>query len=156
MKILIMGLPGSGKTTLANALVRHLRETGRQVVWWNADEVREIINNHLGFSVEDRLQQARTMGWLSNQVSRAGIVGVVDFVCPTPEARTAYCESGPPDVLVWLNNIKEGRFENTNRIFVPPEKPDVIIDYFDIIPEQRGKQEPDEEALNKADRKSVV
>lgn len=142
MKILIMGLPGSGKTTLARALAERLG-----AVWWNADEVRNTINKHLGFGLNDRLQQARTMGWISEQVSKAGNIAVADFVCPTPEAREAYCESGQPDILIWTNNINAGRFEDTNLIFVPPEKPDIIIDYFDIIPEQREKQTPDKVTL---------
>jgi hypothetical protein len=138
MKILIMGLPGSGKTTLARALAERFG-----AVWWNADAVRSSINSHLGFSMHDRLKQAHTMGWLCQQVVKSGHIAVADFVCPTPEAREAFSLYGPPDILVWMNNIDAGRFADTNRIFVPPEKPDIIIDYFDIIPEERNTQEPD-------------
>jgi adenylylsulfate kinase len=145
LKILIMGLPGSGKTTLAKYLADIL-----DAVMWDADDVRKHINHHLGFTVEDRLQQAKTMGYLSDRVSRDGAVVIACFVCPTPEAREAYGTFGAPDVTVWMNTIKAGRFEDTNRVFVPPEKPDVIIDYFDIIPEQRDSQKPDLKTLERA------
>jgi len=128
MKILIMGLPGSGKTTLARELARCL-----SAVWFNADEVRSNINGHLGFSEEDRIQQAKTMGWISEQVSKTGNVVIADFVCPTPESHKAYGQyGGPPSCLIWMNNIDSGRFEDTNKIFTPPSNPDIVIDYLPI------------------------
>ena len=145
MKILIMGLPGSGKTTLARELSECI-----DAVWWNADEVRQYINKHLGFSIEDRLQQARTMGWVAEQVAKSGSIAVCDFVCPTPEAREAYSEFGPPDLLIWLNTIDASRFADTNRIFIPPENPDLVIDYFKIVPDDRETQKPEVETLNRA------
>jgi nucleoside-triphosphatase THEP1 len=113
MKILIMGLPGSGKTTLAQALARELA-----CVHFNADEIRKEINKDLGFSVADRLEQARRMGVLCDIAGRHGAHVIADFVCPTPEARTAF----NADFVVWVDRIKEGRFEDTNKLFVPPEK----------------------------------
>lgn len=113
MKILIMGLPGSGKTTLATELALQLH-----AVHFNADEIRREINKDLGFSVEDRLEQARRMGVLCDIASRHGSHVIADFVCPTPEAREIF----NADFLIWVDRIKESRYEDTNKLFVPPEK----------------------------------
>src|SRR5579862_286102 len=120
-KILIMGLPGAGKTTLATALTPRL-----SAVHFNADEVRKNINKDLGYSESDRIEQARRMGWLCDQVVKAGGIAIADFICPTPEARAAFTENGEA-FLVWIDRIKAGRFEDTNRLFVPPEHYDVRV-----------------------------
>jgi len=111
-KILIMGLPGSGKTTLAKALAPKLK-----AVHWNADAVRANINSHLGFSEADRIEQSRRMGWLCDQVTAAGSWAIADFVCPTPATRAAF----GPAVVIWVDTIKAGRFEDTNKMFILPE-----------------------------------
>src|SRR5215203_806736 len=121
-KLLIMGLPGAGKTTLAQALAPRLN-----AVVFNADEVRANINKDLGFSEADRVEHARRMGWLCDQVVRTGGVAIADFICPTPETRAAFFAGGEA-VVIWVNRIKHGRFEDTNRLFVPPEHPNVIIE----------------------------
>lgn len=107
-----MGLPGTGKTTLACSLAPRLN-----AVHFNADAVRANICRDLGFSLEDRIEQARRMGWLCDQVLAAGHAAIADFVCPTPEARRAFGEDA---FVIWVDRIKEGRYEDTNRLFQPP------------------------------------
>jgi adenylylsulfate kinase len=123
MKILIMGLPGSGKTTFARFLAEHLR-----CVHFNADDIRENINKDLGFSAEDRVEQARRMGHLCKLASRWGEVVIADFVCPTEETRAAF----GANLVVWMDTIKQGRFEDTNRVFVPPVRYDYRIGDFGL------------------------
>ena len=111
-KILIMGLPGAGKTTLANALAPLLN-----AVVFNADAVRANLSRDLGFSHEDRIEHARRMGWMCDRVVEAGGTVIADFICPTPQTRAAFGEA----FIIWLDRIDAGRFEDTNRLFVPPE-----------------------------------
>jgi adenylylsulfate kinase len=120
-KLLIMGLPGAGKTTLANAIAPRLN-----AVVFNADEVRTKINRDLGFSEPDRIEHARRMGWLCDQVVKTGGFAIADFICPTPSTRAAFLEGGEAFV-VWVNRIERGRFEDTNQLFIPPESPDVEV-----------------------------
>jgi len=103
-----MGLPGSGKTTLAELLVPRL-----QAVWFNADAVRQEISSDLGFEESDRLEHARRMGKMCEFASKYGTFAVADFVCPTEQAREIF----NPDIIIWVDRIKEGRFEDTNKMF---------------------------------------
>ncbi len=117
-KILIMGLPGAGKTTLARCLAPRL-----EAVLFNADEVRANLHKDLGFSIEHRLEHARRMGWLCDQVAAAGHFAIADFICPTAAAREAFGAA----FIVWVDRIKAGRFEDTNRLFEPPSRWDVRV-----------------------------
>tara|TARA_Y100001935_G_scaffold226216_1_gene203772 strand:+ start:339 stop:746 length:408 start_codon:yes stop_codon:yes gene_type:complete len=110
--ILIMGLPGSGKTTLASELVPLLKAK-----WLNADAVRKEANDW-DFSSEGRIRQARRMWEKAQEFKRNGSHVVADFICPTPEARALF----PADFIIWMDTIKEGRFEDTNKMFIKPEK----------------------------------
>lgn len=107
-----MGLPGSGKTTLASYLVPLLKAK-----WLNADEVRKEANDW-DFSPEGRVRQAKRMWNKAEEYKNQGQNVVADFVCPTPEARNLF----PADYIIWLDTIDEGRFEDTNKMFVKPEK----------------------------------
>jgi hypothetical protein len=117
-KILVMGLPGAGKTTLTRALAPLLK-----AVVFNADEVRANLNKDLGFSLADRIEHARRMGWLCDKVVEAGGLAIADFVCPTTQTRAAFGAS----FVVWVDRIYSGRFEDTNRLFSPPETYDVRV-----------------------------
>ena len=121
-KILVMGLPGSGKTTLSKLLSVRLN-----AVHFNADEVRANINKDLGFSEEDRIEHARRMGWLCDQVVQVGGYAIADFICPTPATREAFSAGGDPFVI-WVDRIKQGPFDDTNRMFVPPAECDIRVD----------------------------
>lgn len=120
-KILVMGLPGAGKTTLATALAPRLR-----AVHLNADEIRRNINKDLGFTPADRIEQARRIGWLCDQIAKAGCPVIADFICPTAEARAAFLEGGPA-FIIWIDRIKSGRFDDTNRLFAAPEHFDLRV-----------------------------
>jgi cytidyltransferase-like protein len=117
-KILVMGLPGAGKTTFANVLAPLLN-----AVVFNADAVRANLSRDLGFSQQDRIEHARRMGWMCDRVVEAGGTVIADFICPTLETRAAFGDC----FTIWLDRIQAGRFEDTNRIFVPPERFDVRI-----------------------------
>lgn len=117
-KILIMGLPGAGKTTLARVLAPMLN-----AALFNADDVRENINKDLGFSHADRIEHARRMGWLCDRVVEAGGTAIADFICPTSETRAAFGDA----CVIFVDRIEQGRFADTNRMFVPPERFDLRV-----------------------------
>ncbi|MCP3417900.1 adenylyl-sulfate kinase [Bradyrhizobium brasilense] len=117
-KILIMGLPGAGKTALAAALAPLLN-----AVVFNADAVRENLSPDLGFSHSDRIEHARRMGWMCDRVLEAGGTAIADFICPTPDTRAAFGDA----YLIWVDRIRQGRFEDTNRLFVAPERFDLRV-----------------------------
>jgi hypothetical protein len=112
MIIQIIGLPGSGKTALANGLKERL-----SIIHLNADEVRATINSDLGFSSKDRIEQSRRLGAMARLLEKQGYDVIVDFICPTVETRKAF---GKPDILIWVDRIEAGRFEDTNRIWETP------------------------------------
>ena len=116
-KILICGLPGSGKSYLAEPLAEEL-----EGVWINADQVREHYDDW-DFSDDGRMRQAMRMKFLADGVVRAGKYAITDFVCPFERARKDF----NADYTVWMDTITEGRFEDTNKIFEKPEVVDHII-----------------------------
>ena len=112
-----MGLPGSGKTTLANELGPMINAKRL-----NADEVRKAANDW-DFSEEGRKRQAKRMADFALELKNQGNYVVADFICPTPEARNLF----PADFVIWVDTIKEGRFDDTNQMFVKPEKFDFHV-----------------------------
>jgi len=131
MIIQIIGLPGSGKTELAKALKERIN-----AIHLNADEIRATVNSDLGFTLEDRIEQARRMGEIARLISKQGVAPViVDFVCPTKETREAF---GKPNIFIWMNTISEGRFEDTNKMFEKPDNFDIIFDSHQMDQNQKA------------------
>ena len=112
-----MGLPGAGKTTLADQLAPKLNAKRL-----NADEVRKAADDW-DFSEEGRKRQAKRMAEFALKLKSEGNFVVADFICPTPAARSLF----PADYIIWVDTIKEGRFEDTNQMFVKPEKFDFHV-----------------------------
>jgi adenylylsulfate kinase len=110
MKILIMGLPGSGKTWLAEKLQKRL-----ECAWFNADEVRRMANDW-EFSEAARYRQAHRMASIANHEKECDRTVICDFVCPTEVTRSIF----DADYTVWMDTIKEGRFGDTNKMFQKP------------------------------------
>jgi len=124
MRVLIMGLPGAGKTTLAQALKPALESAGYTVAWFNADALR-AQHNDWDFSGAGRMRQAKRM----REAADGEVCDFVicDFVCPLLTMRFVF----DPHFVVWVDTIQEGRFESTNQIFNPPKSWDVRVDSQD-------------------------
>jgi adenylylsulfate kinase len=114
-----MGLPGSGKTTLSCKLAKMF---GAKLL--NADEVRAEFNDW-DFSIEGRIRQARRMRQLADEHP----VVIADFVCPLPEMRDIFSA----DYTIWMDTIESGRYEDTNALFVPPERYNIRIKDYENI-----------------------
>ena len=112
-----MGLPGSGKTYLAQRLQPLLR-----AAWYNADKLREMASDS-DFSKEGRIRQSLRMRAFADFESKQGRIVICDFICPTKETRKNF----DPDVVIWLDTIIEGRFEDTNLLFEEPNNYDFRI-----------------------------
>ena len=126
MKILIFGLPGSGKTYLAERLVEYL---GDNVAWFNADKVREEADDW-DFSEEGRLRQKQRMTDLCAEAEEMGKIAIADFVCPYETARLEF----NANFNIFVDTIPAGRFEDTNAVFERPNAGDCSY----IVRSQRG------------------
>ena len=111
-KILIMGLPGTGKTYLSKELSKIF-----PIIHLNADVIRKYFNDW-DFSVDGRLRQADRMKRFSDFIILEKISALADFVCPLEETRKILS----PDIVIWMDTEKKGRFSDTNKIFQKPKK----------------------------------
>ncbi len=135
MKILIFGLPGSGKTTLAVFLMELL---GPDTVWYNADAIRKQYDDW-DFSDEGRLRQANRMKDLMEEADQDGFDVICDFVCPTNELRELFDED---TYRVYVDTIDEGRFDDTNKLFEdPPLQDKALASPNYVVLEQRGDED---------------
>jgi|TARA_R110002153_G_scaffold118924_1_gene263729 adenylylsulfate kinase len=120
MKILIMGLPGSGKTHLALRLHVHLN-----CAWYNADAVRKMANDW-DFSTAGRERQSERMNTIATFEAVRGRTVICDFVCPTGDTRSNF----DADVVIWMDTIEAGRYDDTNKIFERPDNADYHVEAF--------------------------
>ena len=125
-KVLIMGLPGAGKTTIAKQVVSILESTDLKVIWLNADKIREEYNDW-DFSTEGRIRQSRRMRELTTKIECDFVIA--DFVAPLSEMRDIFSA----DFTVWVDTIAEGRFEDTNTAFVKPKSYDYRVTEQDYL-----------------------
>jgi adenylylsulfate kinase len=120
IKILIMGLSGAGKTTLAEALRNLIQDNNKTVDWFNADLIRQAYDDW-DFSVEGRIRQSIRMRDLADKMTSDYVI--CDFVCPLPVMR----ENFAADFVVWVDTLTEGRYADTNQMFVAPEKYNIKV-----------------------------
>lgn len=129
-KILIMGLPGSGKTYFAERLKKYLELHGHslsridsdkpfhntqcRVDWFNADDIRKRFNDW-DFSKEGRIRQSLRMAEFAIKCN--GDYVICDFVAPLPEMRHNF----KADWTIWMDTIDSSRYEDTNKAFVAPD-----------------------------------
>lgn len=119
MIILVIGLPGAGKTALSESLSSKVN-----FIHINADAVRKELSSDLGFTNEDRIEQARRMGAIARLLNDQGQNVIVDFICPTEETRNAF---GTADKTIWIDRIEKSRYEDTNSIWQDPTQYDLTI-----------------------------
>lgn len=127
IKVLIMGLPGAGKTTLAAELSTQLYNAGYSSAWFNADDIRHATNDW-DFSTEGRMRQATRMKALAEDAESN--FAICDFVAPLKEMREAF----NPEWIVWVDTVKESEYKDTDSIFVPP------TDYHFHVTEKDAKK----------------
>jgi adenylylsulfate kinase-like enzyme len=120
MKILVMGLSGSGKTTFAKKLAKDL-----DAVLFNADEIRNLTK-FSDFSSNGRIIQAKRMKLYADYECKLGKTVICDFICPTIETREIF----KADIIIWMDTTQVSRYQDTNALFEKPSDYDFVIGEF--------------------------
>jgi len=121
MRILVMGLSGSGKSYLSERLQKHLN-----CVWINADTIREMTSDW-DFSYEGRIRQAKRMKYYSDfELDFNKNIVICDFICAIEDMRTIL----KPDYVIWMDTVKSSKYKDTDNVFEPPSLIDSRIDHF--------------------------
>lgn len=128
--IQIIGLPGSGKTTLANMLASRTN-----AIRLNADEVRKELSSDLGFTPRDRIEQARRLGAIARLLAAQNQTVIVDFICPTAGARASF---GKADITVWMDTLQDSRYQDTNSIWETPSEDYYNLKFEDLEQENKA------------------
>jgi adenylylsulfate kinase len=127
MKILIFGLPGSGKTTLSHKLTT----INNNINHYEADKVREAFDDW-DFTIEGRQRQSDRMNSLAYLSKLNNKHCILDFICPLEKNRTGY------DLKIFMDTIDKSIYEDTNTLFERPIEYDYIIknyNYENIVKE---------------------
>ena len=120
-RILVFGLPGSGKTTFAKRLWQSLKDENINYAYFNNNEIRNMFQDY-DFSFNGRMRQSDRMFKLCEMAREPG--AIADFVCPYEPLRARF------NYFIWMNTIKESQYEDTNKAFQTPQK---IKPDFEII-----------------------
>jgi adenylylsulfate kinase len=129
-KILVCGLNNSGKTTLSEELAKQLN-----AIHLNADYIRKNLNTDLGFTLENRIENARRIGVLADMVSNSGHIAIADFICPVEQCRNAFGVNDGDVFVVYMNTIKpeDNEYKDTGKIFTPPKFFDYeVTKFYDV------------------------
>lgn len=119
-RILICGLPNSGKTTFAKALIHYYAINNNSYVWFNGDDVRKLYNDW-DFSLEGRLRQTNRMKELAN---KSGLIDVIiDYVCPLEEYRKIL----QPTHIIYIDTKDSTPYKDTLSIFQPVQSPNITV-----------------------------
>ena len=126
-KILVCGLNNSGKTTLSIELSKQLHG-----IHLNADYIRKNLNTDLGFSLENRVENARRIGVLADIISNSGYIAIADFICPVEPCREAFGVNDGDVFVVYMNTVKpeENEYKDTGKIFTAPKFFDYEVTNF--------------------------
>ena len=145
----LTGLPGAGKTTIARAVNKRLRDTGQMAIVLDGDELRDGLCADLGFSPADRMENVRRAGDVARLLFDQGAIVLCAFVSPYRESRDHVRALLPPtrfietfvksdvatcrarDVKGLYAKARDGRLDNLTGVSAPyeePLSPELIID----------------------------